>query len=96
MTEQTPLEHMARALAYEIAAGEYPLPGKQVCIEGGFVGQETFKEIAAIMLKAIKEPSKAMIAAGKAAMGDGADDPTEGDAWNCFEAMIDTALGEGE
>lgn len=48
------------------------------------------------VLKALREPSEAMLGAGMMGLSNsGVDDANSGDATSCWQAMIDAALGEG-
>lgn len=93
----TPLERAARAIRDEIAFEQDEDDGISFMVEGGYRGEKFFEEIARAVVKAIREPSGAMIAAGDATDqmagidGPHADTPPA----LVWPAMINALLKEG-
>ena len=88
------IEALARAIA--------KAKGIEICSDASY-RFSTFGPLAEACLKAIsdngyavvpREPTHGMVEAGHQAMGGGDDDPTFGDAWNCYEAMINATTTE--
>ena len=77
--------------AVHIAANEAAADQEQYCSE------RMAKAAALAALKAMREPSEAMVDAGYASPGwDDTGCSDRGDASNCFTAMIDAAIKEAE
>lgn len=77
----TPVERMARELEAEISASDFTL----------------YEDAARAALKAIREPSKAMIEAGALAFSEAAFEcgkPSKEALHHAWQVMIDTALSE--
>jgi len=87
----TPLERAATAVRE--ADGTYPNGDGKWMAEGGIVGDDHWLSIARAVLEAIREPSEVMAKAGTDTLP-AFEAPLQADASDCWQAMIDAALGE--